>query len=81
VKKIKSEQGIKNIYIELDKNYEYEINNDIVTFVEKLDGLDCDIFIRFQENLDNFKAESLIFHSQIEAMEELKVFSAKTRCK
>jgi len=48
--------------------------------VDKLDALDCDIFIRFQENLDNFKAESLIFHSQVEAMQELKVFSAKTRC-
>ena len=80
VKKIKSEQEIKNIYIELDKNYENEINSDIVSFVEKLDALDCDIFIRFQENLDNFKVESLIFHSQIQAMKELKVFSAKTRC-
>lgn len=77
IRKIKLEQGIKNIYIELNKNYEPEVKSDIITFIEKLDALDCNVFIRFQENLENFKVESLIFHSQMEAIKELQVFSAK----
>ena len=77
IRKIKLEQGIKNIYIELNKNYEPEVKSDIITFIEKLDALDCNVFIRFQENLENFKVESLIFHSQMEAIRELQVFSAK----
>jgi ribonuclease G len=79
VKKIKLEQGVKNIYIELHKNYQREIQSDIVSFAEKLDALDCDIFIRFQENLDSFKVESVIFHSQMETIKELQVFSARVR--
>ncbi|MFR1707907.1 MAG: ribonuclease E/G [Clostridium sp.] len=79
VNKIKLDQEIKNIYMELDKNYESEIKSDIITFAEELNALDCDIFIRFQESLDNFKVEPLIFHSQIEDMRELQVFSAKLK--
>ncbi len=76
IKKIKLEQGVKNIYLEMDAAYEREIKNDVIDFATKLDALDCDIFIDFQENLEKFKVESIIFHSQIENIKSLQVFSA-----
>ncbi|MEG1255146.1 ribonuclease E/G [Clostridium sp.] len=79
VKKIKNEQSIKNIYIEMDSTYRKEITNNVVDFAMKLEALDCDIFIKFEENLDKFKIEPVVFHSQIESIAELQVFSAKVK--
>ncbi len=76
IKKIKVEQGVKNVYLEMDAAYEKEIKNDILWFAAKLDALDCDIFINFQENLEKFKVESIIFHSQVESIKSLHVFKA-----
>ncbi|MEG0133640.1 MAG: ribonuclease E/G [Clostridium sp.] len=79
IRKIKDEQDIKNIYIELDSIYEKEIKNNVFEFALKLDALDCDIFIKFEERLYNFKIEPVVFHSQIETIEKLKVFSGKLK--
>ena len=77
VRRIKEEQGVKNIFITINDCYKDEVMGNILDFVEKIDALDCDIYIEFERIEENFKVEPLLFHSQLENYKGLKVFSVK----
>lgn len=77
IRRISKEQQVKNIYIELPALYEKQVKGDVVDFVVKLEALDCDIYVKFEENNTNFKVEPIIFHSQLEFLEDLQIFSSK----
>lgn len=79
IRRILEEQQVKNIYIELPLLYEKEVKGDVIDFVGKLEALDCDIYIKFEENNNNFKVEPIIFHSQLEILKNLQIFSSKVK--
>lgn len=77
IRRIKEEQNVKNIHIQISSDYEKEIKDDINSFALKIGALDCNIYIEFIDHLENFKIEPLLFHSQIENLKDIQVFSAK----
>ncbi len=79
IRRIVVGQQVKNIYIELPDLYEKEVKGDVIDFVGKLEALDCDIYVKFEENNNNFKVEPIIFHSQLEILENLQIFSSKLK--
>lgn len=74
VRRIIEEQGVKNIYIELSSAYMGELKADIVEFIKAIDGLNCNIYVEFIDNVENFKVEPILFHSQLETLKHLKIY-------
>lgn len=77
IRRIKEEQNVKNIHIQISSAYEKEIKEDINSFALKIGALDCNLYMEFIDHLENFKIEPLLFHSQIENLKDIRVFSAK----
>lgn len=77
IRRIKEEQNVKNIHIQISSTYEKEIKEDINSFALKIGALDCNLYMEFIDHLENFKVEPLLFHSQIENLKDIRVFSAK----
>lgn len=76
VKRILKEQQVKNIYIELPRMYEEEVKSDILAFVISLEATDCNVYLEFEDSNFNFKVEPIIFHSQLENLKNLQIFSS-----
>lgn len=72
--KIRRTYEINDIYIEVDGIYERDILGDIIGFIRDIDGLDKKIYVNFIENLEYFKVEPLLFNSQINKFEKLKIY-------
>lgn len=72
--KISSTYEINDIYIEVDGIYEKDILGDIIEFIRDIDALDKKIYVNFMENLEYFKVEPLLFNSQINKFEKLKIY-------
>lgn len=68
-----NENTINDFYIEVDKNYEEEINGDLFNFINNIDGLDKEIYLNFIDNIDGYKVEPLIFSNQKQNYEKFKV--------
>lgn len=77
VRRIKEEQGVHNVFITINSHYEKEIKSNILEFIKNTDTLDCDVYIEFEDIQESFRVEPLIFHSQIEAVKNLRIFSSK----
>lgn len=71
--KCSKENSIKDFYVEIDKNYEDDINDDIVKFLKNIDGLDKEIYLNFVYNIEGYRVEPLIFASQKENYEKYKI--------
>ena len=74
IKRINSEQNVKDIYIEVDEFYKNQIQRDILTFIKNINALDKHIYLNYIHNLDTFKIEPLIFLNQIRNLETYKVY-------
>lgn len=72
--KISSTYEINDIYIEIDGIYEKDILGDVIAFISDIDALDKKIYVNFMENLEYFKVEPLLFNSQINKFEKLKIY-------
>lgn len=68
-----NENSIKDFYIEIDKNYEKDIKEDIFKFLRNIDGIDKEIYLNFVYNIEGYKIEPLIFASQKKNYQKYKV--------
>jgi ribonuclease G len=72
--KINKEQGIKDIYIEIDEIYKKDIMDDVLEFARQIGALDNTVYVNFIPHLEKFKVESLIFANQIRNMQTYKIY-------
>jgi len=74
IKRLNSEQNVKDIYIEVDEFYKNEIQRDLITFIKNINALDKRIYINYIHDLDTFKIEPLMFANQIRNLENCKIY-------
>ena len=72
--KMHKEQGIKEIYIEMDEIYKRDIMEDALEFVRLIGALDNSVYVNFIPHLEKFKVESLIFANQIRNLQTYKIY-------
>ncbi|ARC85567.1 ribonuclease E/G family protein [Clostridium argentinense CDC 2741] len=74
IKRLNSEQNVKDIYIEVDEFYKNQIQRDLITFIKNINALDKCIYINYIHDLDTFKIEPLMFANQIRNLENCKIY-------
>ncbi|MGH4051028.1 MAG: ribonuclease E/G [Clostridium sp.] len=74
IAKMQEEQGLKDIYIEIDQIYQNDIALDILEFVKQIGALDSKIYVKYVPHLEKFKVESLIFANQIRNLLAFKIY-------
>ena len=72
--KIHKEQGIKDIYIEIDEIYQKDIMEDVLEFARIIGALEYSVYVNFIPHLEKFKVESLIFANQIRNLQTYKIY-------
>ncbi|MCB2292529.1 Rne/Rng family ribonuclease [Clostridium algoriphilum] len=72
--KMFKEQGLKDIYIEIDKIYEKDIMENVLVFAQQIGALKNQVYVNFIPHLKNFKVESLIFANQIRNLQTYKIY-------
>ena len=72
--KIHIEQGIKDIYIEIDEIYQKDIMDDVLEFARLIGALENSLYVNFIPHLEKFKIESLIFANQIRNLQTYKIY-------
>lgn len=68
-----NENSIKDFYIEIDKNYEEDIKQDIFKFLKNIEGIDKEIYLNFVYDIEGYRIEPLIFVSQKENYQKYKI--------
>lgn len=71
--KCNEENSINDFYIELDKNYQEEIEGNMFNFLRNIQGLDKEIYLNFVDGIEGYKIEPLIFNTQKENVKKFKV--------
>ena len=71
--KCSRENSIKDFYIEIDKNYEEDIKQDIFKFLKNIEGIDKEIYLNFVYDIEGYRIEPLIFVSQKENYQKYKI--------
>ena len=71
--KCSKENSIKDFYVEVDKNYQDDIKEDLVKFLKNIDGLDKEIYLNFVDDIEGYKVEPLIFSNQKENYQKFKI--------
>ena len=74
IAKMQEEQGLKDIYIEIDQSYQKDIIEDILEFVKQIGAIDSKIYVKYIPHLEKFKVESLIFANQIRNLLTYKIY-------
>lgn len=72
--RLTSEQDINEIHIILDAHYKNMVNKDLINFIEAIRANDKTIYLNFENNIDTFKIEPIIFENQRKSMEQFRVF-------
>lgn len=73
--KCSKENSINDFYIELDKNYEEDVNGNLFNFIKNIEALDKEIYLNFVHDIEGYKVEPLIFSNQ---KENYKLYKIKT---
>lgn len=68
-----NENSIEDFYIEVDKNYESDIREDLVKFLTNIEGLDKEIYLNFVYDIEGYSVEPLIFNKQKENYQKYKI--------
>ena len=71
--KCEEESSINSFYIELDRNYEAMVREDIFSFLTNIKSINKEIYLNFIDGIEGYKVEPLIFNSQKENIKNLKV--------
>ena len=71
--KCSNENSIKDFYVEIDKNYEENVKDDLFKFLKSIDGLDKEIYLNFVNDIEGYKVEPLIFTNQKENYQKYKI--------
>lgn len=64
IMRFSSENGIKDFFIEVNKNYEDIIKGDLLSFLKEIDGLDKKIYLNYVDEIEGYTIEPLIFKNQ-----------------
>ncbi|MGH4139272.1 Rne/Rng family ribonuclease [Clostridium sp.] len=72
--RMQAEQGIKDIYIEIDQVYKKDIMGDVLEFARLIGALEDCVYVNFIPHLEKFKVESLIFANQIRNLQTYKIY-------
>jgi len=72
--KMFKEQGLKDIYIEIDKIYEKDIMENVLEFAQQIGALKNKVYVNFIPHLQKFKVETLIFANQIRNLQTYKIY-------
>ncbi|WP_143315624.1 ribonuclease E/G [Clostridium sp. HBUAS56017] len=65
-----NENGINDFFIEVDETYKDNIREDIVSFLNNIDGLDKEIYINYVSGIEGYRIEPLIFKNQKKNIEQ-----------
>ncbi|MBD7910640.1 Rne/Rng family ribonuclease [Clostridium cibarium] len=65
-----NENGINDFFIEVDETYKDNIREDIVSFLNNIDGLDKEIYINYVSGIEGYRVEPLIFKNQKKNIEQ-----------
>jgi ribonuclease G len=71
--RIKSENNISNVYIELGEHYKMEITSDLEGFIQDINGEGFNVYVKYVKNINSFKVEPLLFQSQIDELVNCKI--------
>ena len=71
--KFEGDSSINNFYIELNKEYERDVRENIFELLREIDGIDKNIYLNFLESVEYYKVEPLIFKNQIQNVAEYRV--------
>jgi len=74
ISKMFKEQGLKDIYIEIDQIYKKDILENILEFARQIGALENKIYVNFIPHLEKFKVESLMFANQIRNLQTYKIY-------
>ncbi|GAA0718667.1 ribonuclease E/G [Clostridium malenominatum] len=74
VKKVKENNNIKNIYIEVNDGYKKHITEDIISFIKEIDSLDISVYLKFTQGEEYYKVEPLLFSNQLENLKMYKIY-------
>lgn len=59
-----AENDIRSFYIKLNNIYRDEVNGNKFNFIKSINGLDKEIYLKFEDEIEAFIIEPLIFQSQ-----------------
>ncbi|SHE65877.1 Rne/Rng family ribonuclease [Clostridium fallax] len=62
--------SINDFYIEINKEYEKDIKENLFYFLKEIDGIDKKIYLNFIDSIEYYKVEPLIFKNQIENVKQ-----------
>ena len=71
--KFEGDSSIKDFYIELNKEYEKDVRENIFELLKEIDAIDKNIYLNFLDAVEYYKVEPLIFKNQIENVAEYRV--------
>ena len=74
ISKMFKEQGLKDIYIEIDEIYKKDIMENVLEFARQIGALQNKVYVNFIPRLEKFKVESLIFANQIRNLQTYKIY-------
>lgn len=61
-----SESDIKSFYIKLNSIYREQVKGDIFNFIKSIDGLNKQIYLNYEDEIEGYSIEPLIFQNQRE---------------
>lgn len=64
--KFRGENSINDFYIEINKQYQDTVKEDLFKFLTKIEALDCHVYINYAEEIEYYKVEPLLFKNQID---------------
>ncbi|WP_244833433.1 ribonuclease E/G [Clostridium sp. BJN0001] len=71
--KMAKENLVKSFHIDIDTIYEKRIRENILEFLKGIDSLDMEIYLTFEEKLEGYKVEPLLFNGQKEKLKKYKI--------
>ncbi|WP_315671576.1 Rne/Rng family ribonuclease [Clostridium sp. 19966] len=66
-------EGINNILISINEYYKMHIEEDKNGFIESINGENKGIYVKYINDMDNFKLKPLIFNNQLEDAEKYQI--------
>lgn len=71
--RLNNTRNSKDIHIKINKGYEKDINKDLPSFIKRIGAKDKRVYLTYF-NGETFKLEPLIFESQVESLDQFKVY-------
>ena len=71
--KIDNDSKIRDIYLQLNTYYKSAVENSLEQFLKSIDGEGKNIYLKYDDTVESFKLEPVIFATQLEAVERYRV--------